>query len=192
MVLLAYTGLRVGEAIGLQWKDVDFARRTIRIERQVHPYGEVAQVKTHAGAGTIPMAEQLSKVLWRYRTEREMLEDKFGVAHSPWVIYPDLFTGTSGHAARKKLTRVLKTALRRAGLPLTFSCHSLRHTIATILLEQGVDLKFVQNLLRHSSISITADGYGSAARMRDGVVDVLEEAVKGNGTNVPRNDEERA
>jgi site-specific recombinase XerD len=138
------------------------------------------------------MAEQLSKVLWRYRTEREMLEDKFRISHSPWVIYPDLFTGTSGHAARKKLTRVLKTALRRAGLPLTFSCHSLRHTIATILLEQGVDLKFVQNLLRHSSISITADGYGSAAKMRDGVVDLLDTAVKGNGTNVPRKDEESA
>jgi integrase len=188
VVLLAYTGLRAGEAIGLQWGDVDFSKRTIRIERQVHQYGEVAPVKTVTGSGVIPMASQLSRVLWMVRTQREMLEEKWRVPHSPWILFPDLNDGTSGNSARKILTGCVKRALKRAGLPMTFSPHSLRHTVATLLLEEGVDLKFIQNLLRHSSISITADTYGHAAKMREGVVDLLDKAV--NGTNGPRRDEE--
>jgi integrase len=134
MVLLAYTGLRLGEAVGLQWGDLDFARKTIKIQRQVDHGNEVTEVKTLTGAATIPMAEQLRKVLWTAKTEREILEDSFGVPHTPWVLYPEMYQGMSGITARKRLHGTVKATLQRAGLPTTFSCHSLRHTIATTLL----------------------------------------------------------
>jgi integrase len=59
----------------------------------------------------------------------------------------------------RNLNRHFKSLLRRAGLPLSFRFHDLRHTCATLLLRQGVHVKYVQELLGHANISLTLNVY---------------------------------
>lgn len=167
MVLLAFAGLRLGEVVGLQWVDVDIDRKVIYVRRQVYQDGSVSDLKTSAGRRDIPMAEQLRGVLRSVCHERTSMEAKYGLPGSPWVLFPDLGHGFTGNMARKAMEHGVKRALKTAGLPGHFSCHSLRHTIATLLLEEGANLKFVQRFLGHAAISITADRYGWSAQMTD-------------------------
>ena len=61
--------------------------------------------------------------------------------------------------SRRNLTRSFKALLKRAGLPHTVRLHDLRHTCSTLLLGQGFNGKFVQELLGHATIAITLDTY---------------------------------
>ena len=73
--------------------------------------------------------------------------------------------------------RSFKHLLKRAGLP-NMRFHDLRHTCATLLLSKGVHAKFVQELLGHSTISITLDTYGHVLPgMGDGLADAMDEAL---------------
>lgn len=182
MMLLAFTGVRVGEAIGVQWNDVDFERKAVRIERQVYADGSIGKLKSGAGLRSIKMADPLADVLWRVRSVRQLNEERYRVPGSAWVLFPDLGQGVTGNMARKRLEKATKAALKRAGLPLHFSCHSLRHTLATNLLELGAPLKYVQQLLGHASISITADRYGWSAKMTDlGTVETFAQTALTGG-----------
>ncbi len=74
----------------------------------------------------------------------------------PWV-----FCSTTGTPLQKgNLRRVFVRVLKRAGLPLHFSPHCLRHTFASLLLQQGESPVYVQRQLGHASIKLTVDTYG--------------------------------
>lgn len=60
----------------------------------------------------------------------------------------------------RNLVRHFKAALHRAGLPLSFRFHDLRHTAATLMIAGGVPLKTISDILGHSTIQVTADTYG--------------------------------
>ena len=101
------------------------------------------------------------------------------VAGSRWVDSGHVFTTTIGtplHAAT--VTRTFKAALGRAGLPLS-SFHDLRHSAATFLLAQGMTLEDVQQLLGHSSITLTSNTYGHGLEQRQRQVAQAMDAVLG-------------
>ena len=72
------------------------------------------------------------------------------------LVFP---SGAGTPLAGGNLNRAFKTLLRRAGLPQTIRLHDLRHTCATLLLRQGVNPKFVQDLLGHGGVSLTLNVY---------------------------------
>src|SRR5439155_435279 len=74
----------------------------------------------------------------------------------PWVFVNEKAKPLDEHRVRKVFNRTL----RRAGLPLHFSPHSLRHTFASLLLQQGESPAYVQRQLGHASIKLTVDTYG--------------------------------
>jgi hypothetical protein len=70
-----------------------------------------------------------------------------------------------------------KRVLKAAGLPLHHSPHSLRHTFASLLLQQGEAIQYVQRMLGHASITVTVDSYGKCLPMgNQAAVDRLDEA----------------
>jgi integrase len=76
------------------------------------------------------------------------------------------------------LNRTFKATLQRAGLPKSTRFHDLRHTCATLLLKQGVNPKFVQELLGHADISLTLNVYSHVLPdMGDATVDAMEAAL---------------
>ncbi len=169
-LLMARTGLRLGEAFALQWDDLDFQAREIRVARAFSD-GRLDTPKSGHGR-TVDMSAQLARALLRLLVERKAETLKRGWAEVPtWV-----FCSTTGTPLQKgNLRRVFVRVLKRAGLP-HFSPHSLRHTFASLLLQQGESPVYVQRQLGHASIKLTVDTYGRWLPMGNkAAVDRLDE-----------------
>ena len=142
------TGLRRGELLGLKWEDVDLERGDLRVRRQVSRInGEVveAPLKTKNAYRTLPLAEDTVIVLKEQRRK---------VGNSPWV-FP---SPNGGPISPDSVLHMLHRVLKRAGLPKV-RFHDLRHTFATLALQNGVDVKTVSGMLGHFSAGFTLDTY---------------------------------
>ena len=142
------TGLRRGEMLGLKWKDIDLERGDLRVRRQVSRInGEVvdAPLKTKNAYRTLPLAEDTVIVLKEQRRK---------VGNSPWV-FP---SPNGGPISPDSVLHMLHRVLKRAGLPKV-RFHDLRHTFATLALQNGVDVKTVSGMLGHFSAGFTLDTY---------------------------------
>lgn len=175
---MSRTGLRLNEALGLQWGDLDLEAREARIQRA---YSNDRRVDTpKAGHGrTVDLAASVVDVLRQHRaalTERWLAEPlKRGHTRGvlpQWIFVEAGSTWRPWHheTARGQFIR----AVRKAGLP-HFSPHSLRHTYASQLLAVGVSPAYVQEQLGHASIEMTVRVYGRWLRKRvPGAVDLLD------------------
>ena len=144
-VLAVTTGLRQGEILGLQWKDIDFGRGILGVNRTI--FGGVVNLpKTKKSRRGIRLSKTALSKLSEHKSRQN---------GSEWV-----FCTRSGKPIDcTNLTKQSwKPLLKKAGLPHK-RFHDLRHTCATLLLTKGVHPKVVQELLGHSSISVTLDTY---------------------------------
>ncbi|OUN20018.1 site-specific integrase [Pseudoflavonifractor sp. An85] len=142
------TGLRRGELLGLKWEDIDLERGDLRVRRQVSRInGEVveAPLKTKNAYRILPLAEDTVSVLKEQRRK---------VGNSPWV-FP---SPNGGPTSPDSVLHMLHRVLKRAGLPKV-RFHDLRHTFATLVLQNGVDVKTVSGMLGHFSAGFTLDTY---------------------------------
>src|SRR5499427_1871652 len=153
--LLYATGLRVSEAAGLDLEDVDFSARLVRVtgkgrRERIVPFGEAAEDALRA---YLP-----SRAALRHRA-RERDDDP----EEPLFV-----NARGGRLTSRSMARLLKRRLRAAGLPAEISPHALRHTFATHLLQAGADLRSIQELLGHASLSTTQKyTHLDAARLRE-------------------------
>ena len=162
LALTAHTGMRQGEVFGLKWEDVDLDHACIFIRRSLaHVIGKGAvfqEPKTKNSRRRILLLKEDVDVLRHYQEWQQQyaedLGDKYAMRElvfaSPFgtPISPTNFT-----------RRYFRPLLRRCGIDETFTFHGLRHTHATLLLQQGVNPKIVQERLGHSSIKVTMDTY---------------------------------
>ncbi len=163
-IFLATTGCRRGEALGLRWEDLD--RATAVISRQVTAVDHQIRIKelpkTKRGhlirldGGTVDMLRQ-----WRARQNQERLLLGPGYHDDGWVFC--MADGQVFHPERfgREFTRK-QTAFNRAepDQPLPhLKLHGLRHTWATLALEEGIDIHIVSERLNHSSTSVTREIY---------------------------------
>ncbi|HEY1434341.1 MAG TPA: tyrosine recombinase XerC [Thermoanaerobaculia bacterium] len=153
--LLYATGLRVSEAAGLDLEDVDFASRLVRVtgkgsRERIVPFGE-------------PAGDALRTYLPSRAALRHGAADEDGAAGEPLFV-----NARGGRLTPRSMARLLKRRLRAAGLPEEISPHALRHTFATHLLQAGADLRAIQELLGHASLSTTQKyTHLDAARLRE-------------------------
>lgn len=158
-VLLATSGLRLGEALGLTWEDVDFdngrlvVRRALRRQRGAGLV--LAEPKTAKSRRTVHLASAATEALREHRRQQAQLE----LASERWLESGLIFTSLNGGPMESGVANdVLNRALIKLGLP-RIRIHDLRHTAATLLLESGAHPKVVQELLGHSTITLTLDTY---------------------------------
>ncbi len=152
---LAGTGMRLGEALGLQWEDVDVLAREIRIARSFSR-GQVETPKSGHGR-TVDISQMLAETLTRLEVTRKQEKLKYGWPEiPPWVLCSKEGTAIDESHVRRAMRAVLKDAK----LPAHFSPHCLRHTYASLLLQQGESMVYVQRQLGHANISLTVDTYG--------------------------------
>jgi integrase len=144
----AMTGMRQGELLALQWDAIDWRGGTIRVRRSLYR-GEFVDPKSAHSVRTIGMSKRLAAIL---------LEHKVSAPYSPWDLVFCTAQGTPLDQANL-YNRVFQPTLRRAGLR-RIRFHDLRHTFASMLINQGENLKYVQAQLGHASITTTVDRYG--------------------------------
>lgn len=141
------TGLRRGELLGLKWEDIDLKQAVIRVRRQVARInGEIveAPLKTKNSYRTISVGEDAVGILKQQKEK----------GHSEYV-FP---SPTGGPISPDSVIQMLHRVLERAGLPKV-RFHDLRHTFATLALQNGVDVKTVSGMLGHYSAGFTLDTY---------------------------------
>jgi integrase len=164
---LYQTGIRVGEAVGLQDDDLDMdsKRRSINVQRTVdNKTGEVGTPKS-GKPRDVDMSLELLDCLRKLKVRKAEEKLKHGWNEMPrWVFCTSNATRAAAHEVRRAFNRVLKAA----HLPNRFTVHCLRHTFATLHLEtdQG-RLLYVSRQLGHSSIAITADVYAKWLKPTD-------------------------
>ena len=159
--VIAYRGLRRGEAVGLRWEDVDLDRAQLRIRQQVVQLGwetQIGEPKTASGARPVSLDANTVNVLREWRAEQQRERQAMGDA---WQHTGFVFTDIDGSGLHPDVaTDTFQRIARGAGLP-PIRLHDLRHTSASLALAAGVPMKVVSELLGHSSTVITADTYTS-------------------------------
>jgi len=171
--LLYGAGLRLMECCRLRVKNVDFARQEILVRDGKGRKDRVTMLPCLVRG---PLAAHLDRVLARHVTDLregmgsvelpDALATKYPAAAREWAwqwVFPasrpylDRDTGEyrRHHLHESVLQRAVKEAVRRAGIPKPASCHSLRHSFATHLLEAGYDIRTIQELLGHRDVATT-------------------------------------
>lgn len=176
------TGMRLGELLGLEWGSIDFLGRFIEV-RQAFSRHRLTSPKNRR-IRCLDMSQQLTEVLKRHRTAMRIESLKHGTPMPEWV-----FTHQSG----KRLTttnmanRIFHRCLEKAGLRQV-RFHDLRHSFASLLIQQGESLAYVKEQMGHHSIQITVDIYGHLApEGNKSAVDRLDDQALGMpSTNLPQ------
>ncbi len=140
-LFLMYTGMRTGEMIALDWRDLDYAKQVIHICRNFYR-GEVTTPKTGHGIRDLPLTTQILSTLPR----RQLAGNVFLNTMGRMIDYRILLT--SWHRQQES-----------TGFPNLYGLHALRHTFATTLIRNGADAKTVAMLLGHADVSITLNYY---------------------------------
>ncbi|GIL28965.1 site-specific integrase [Actinocatenispora comari] len=178
--LVAYRGLRRGEACGLHDDDLDLTAGEITIRWQLlgeHKTPTLARTKTESSDATIALDDDTITVLRRHRAAQAKQRL---AAREPWPTHGLLFTTPDGQPLQPGwVTAHFQRLIARAGLP-PIRLHDLRHGAATLALAAGVDLKVVQAMLRHSTITLTADTYSSV------LPQLAKDAANATAATIPR------
>ncbi len=157
--LAVSTGMRQMEILGLKWSDLDWLKKTLKVERQlVRGEGvKFSQPKTRHGRRIVVLGDRTIETL-RRNYERQN-EERIKSGES-WSEHGLIFTMANGSPIHfRVLMRYFKNLLKVAGLP-EIRFHDLRHTAASLMLNHGIPVIVVSRRLGHARPSITLDIYG--------------------------------
>ena len=151
--LCLFSGLRLSEALGLVWADVDFDHAVIRVRLQRSRDGKRARIKTPAAVRDVVLMGELAQLLRKAKM----------ASHFKRPQDPVFATGNRTSLSQRNATRAFEKSIDRAKLSdMTF--HALRHTFASLLIAQGRDPVFVADQLGHTSPKTTLGVYSHLFR----------------------------
>jgi integrase len=142
-IVLALTGLRAGEILGLQWGDIDFQHGCIHVRRSAW-YGKIQSTKSKASSAPVTMPGKLAAVLTEYKREWKSNAQGF------------LFATRNGRppSSNKVVEYQLWPILDALGIPHC-GLHAFRHSVASFIVDAGYSLEVAQKQLRHTDARTT-------------------------------------
>lgn len=156
---LLFTGLRIGECLGLSWSDIDFINETVTIRNTLSfadKHWFLSAPKTATSYRTLKLSSYTKSLLLAHKAKQDKLKAVVGEA---WVNPDVVFTSAIGNFYdRNFVNKYLKKILTENGMP-PLSAHALRHTNASLMINSGVNIKAVSSHLGHCNIAITGDIY---------------------------------
>ena len=181
-------GLRMGEALGLRWQDVDLDRRTLTVNRILERIGRgqgskllLVEPKTSRSRRTVNLPDAAIRALRGHKVRQ--LEERL-MAGSRWqdngLVFPNtLGTPLEPHSLHDDFKRILV----KAGLP-DIRFHDLRHSAASLMLALGIPLRSIQDILGHSSIALTANLYAHVGeQLRREAADAMDGLLNGGNAD---------
>lgn len=158
--LISRTGLRLGEALALEWPDIQDDKLSITktLSYDDHNNVVITEPKSKSSIRTIKIDKQVVKLLKKQKVNKNECILRYTSFHSPKNCL-QIFSNENGNYLRHSVVRdFFSTSCKRANVPV-LSPHALRHSHAVHLLESGANIKYVSARLGHSSITMTADIY---------------------------------
>ena len=153
---LIFTGLRIGEAIALEWNDIDYKNKTITVNKNVvevksketgkYILEKQDSTKTDSSTRIIPISNNAMECI---KNLKEINGDKKFIFASQ----------TGQYISPSNFNRMFRGIQKALNYEVTLGLHSLRHTFATLMLNNGIDVKIVSELLGHSNVSVTYNIY---------------------------------
>ncbi|TVX83698.1 site-specific integrase [Peribacillus simplex] len=171
-----FTGMRQGEILGLRWKDIDFDAQTIFVRQTLTQYAEIkAGAKNEASVRSIHIPNKLVDELKIYR--KQVVQEK--LFHGQSYHDNDLVVCTRDGKPMipRNFRKEFYNLVEKVGLP-KIRFHDLRHTHATILIQQNVNVKLISERLGHSDIETTLNTYSHVLPdMQKSVSDKLDKII---------------
>jgi integrase len=156
MVFLdAATGLRRSELLALKWGDVEFENLQIVVQRSIYR-NVVGNCKTEASKKPVPMDPILAAELWAWKQH-----SSYTRPHD-WVFASPRTKGKNPYWPDIILSRVVRPAVARAGIQKQVGWHTFRHSLSTMMIANGENVKVVQELMRHANCRCTLEIYSQA------------------------------
>ncbi len=159
--LIAFRGLRRGEACGQPWSETNLDQHSLTVTGQLVQDGwevESSEPKTDSGFRVVALDDDTAGVLERHRKQQQAERGEWGPA---WIDTGLVFTQENGSWLHPgKVTDLFERLVSASGLP-PIRLHDLRHGAATLMLAAGIDVKIVSDTLGHSDTRITRDIYQS-------------------------------
>lgn len=177
--LLIYSGMRRGELLGLEWKDIDFDTGLIRIVRTSQYIGNktiiTKEPKTSSGRRKFMLNQSACDMLREYKQWQEEKRRELG---DEWIDTDRLFTQWNGKPIfPDTISGWFSDFVKKNKLPKV-TLHSLRHSNISILISEGVDIATVSKRAGHSSVAVTLSIYTHPLRSKDiEAADKLESAL---------------
>jgi integrase len=143
-----FTGMRPSELRGLVWSSVDLERRVIEITQRADYRGKLGSPKSRAGVRTVPLAPMALNALKQWKLACPRSELVFPAKRGGVIVISEVW-------------RAWGQLLAAIGLPpLRYRFYDLRHVAASLMIEQGMQPKKVQQIMGHANIAMTYDRYG--------------------------------
>ena len=155
---LLASGCRIGEALALEWSDIDLKKGIISISKTLNRYQETNTPKSKAGLREIDIDKATVSLLKQYKKRQQVQSWQLG--RSEGIVFTPF---TTKYAYACLLRKRLQSHFKGAGVP-DISFHGFRHTHATIMLYAGIEAKDLQYRLGHSNISMTLNTYVHATK----------------------------
>ncbi len=189
-----HTGLRIGEVMGLTWDNVDLDNGTLSVTKiltRKPPLWYLTPPKTNASIRTIRIGKTLIDLLRRHKTDQKKNKLYYGSYYTNQYLNDDksiistaakldkplvdlVCTKVSGEFLKSQSFKYASHVITHS-LGIDFCFHSLRHTHATLLIENGANIKDVQHRLGHANIRVTLDTYTHVTpKMSDRTVEIFE------------------
>ncbi|KAA3648860.1 MAG: site-specific integrase [Chloroflexi bacterium] len=174
------TGMRQGELLGLKWVDLDWNRQTLHVRRQLKRRKgggfRFASPKTNAGVRKLALGADTIQLL---RVHQKLIREDKSKAGSKWKENDMMFPSLVGTPTQPdKIINRFKRIASKAGLP-EIRFHDLRHTAASLMLNNNIPLLVVSRRLGHSKPSVTLDVYGHLiSNMQEDVADLMDKITE--------------
>lgn len=179
VTLAIYTGMRLGELLGLRWQYVDFESQRLQVRGSLQrgPDGFVIEEpKTRASRRAVLLTEAVCDALRRHQARQAEERELAGPLWEPndFVFCTEVGRPLAGTTVLRSYFYPL---LKRANIRQV-RFHDLRHTAATLLLTQGISPKVVASVLGHATTSVTLDIYSHVTTdMQRGAVDAMQRVI---------------
>ena len=157
---LLFTGMRIGECLALTWDCIDFENNTVSIRNNLafaYDHWYITSPKTATSERILKLSEYTKSLLLNHKEKQDEAKALVG---SAWTHPNVVFTSSIGnYFDRTYVNKYLKKICLKNNLP-PISVHILRHSNASLLINNGISMKAISSRLGHSNISVTADVYG--------------------------------
>lgn len=174
ITLAAFTGMRLGEVLGLTWDNVNFSTSEIFVKNSLSKLKTIKEPKTFRSIRKILLDKSTTQQLKKFKEEQDLFQQKFhgNFVNKHNLIFTNMFGGFVN--IRNQKDSYWDKLLIAADLPKGFTFHSLRHTHATLLLKSGVDVRTVSERLGHASAVMTLNVYAHSLKtMQESAINAI-------------------